>query len=134
MSQNLRTVRPCPPETERIADHVRALREGMGLSRAQAAEAVGFRVARVRAFEEGWAGVPTLYVGRLLRLSGVSATAWLDALFAPAAWPRDPRAFDPLPADARSLECALRLWRTEPDAARASLSKMIAAMLDRVSA
>jgi len=131
MHDELRVFRACPPETARIAAGVAALREAMGWSRQDAAEAVGFRVARVRAFEEGRAGVPTLYAGRLLRRAGISGEAWLDTLFAPADWPRDPRVFTPLPEDARSLECALRLWRMEPVAARASLRRLMAATLDR---
>jgi len=130
MREDLRVFRPCPPETERIAEHVAALRAYAGLSRRQAAGVTGFTPARIRAYEAGRAGVPTLYIGRLLRRAGLSGEAWLDGLLAPADWLRDPRRFDPLPADARSLECALRLWRMEPEAARASLTRLLAATLD----
>jgi len=78
--------------------------------------------------------VPTLYAGRLLRVAGVGSDVFMDVLFVPTGWPRDPRVFDPLPDDARALECTLRLWRTEPVAANAALRRLVESTLDRAPA
>jgi len=127
--------RPAPPETRRIAACVRRLRRDFaGLSRPDASKRTGFPAERIAAFERAHAGVPTLYAGRLLRVAGVGSDTFMDVLFVPAGWPRDPLTFDPLPDDARALECTLRLWRTEPVAANASLRRLVESTLDNAPA
>ncbi|SDG46238.1 hypothetical protein SAMN05216241_11418 [Limimonas halophila] len=127
--------RRVPPETERVAACVRWLRADVaGLSRDDAGHFTGFPDHRIGAFEATRAGVPMLYAGRLLRVADVDAATFMDALFAAVDWPRDPRAFAPLPDDARALECTLRLWRTEPVAANASLRRLVESTLDNAPA
>ena len=122
--------RSAPPEVQRIAITVRWVREEIvGARRRVLADAVGYHPARIAAFETAWAGVPTRYVKRLLSVAELSPAAFMDALFAPAPWPDDPRVFEPLPNDARALESALRLWRLEPVAANASMRRLLEATL-----
>jgi len=121
---------PVPAERERVAWCVRWLREEYGgLSRWTAARRTRFRMARIAAFETACDGVPTRYAGRLLRVCEMEPDAFIDLLFAPTDWPRDPATFTPLPADARALESLLRLWRTEPTGANASLRRLVEATL-----
>jgi len=121
---------PVPAERERIAACVQWMRaEYGGLSRWTAARRTRFPAARVHAFETARRGVPTLYAGRLLRACDVAPDAFIDLLFAPKDWPREPAMFTPLPPDARALESLLRLWRTEPVGANASLRRLVEATL-----